>query len=344
MKTRDARSLPSIAQEDLRHKGVKAVLSGKKQKEVAEVFGVSRKAVGNWVKAYRQGGSATLKRKPKGRPRGSRSLNPKQAAWVAKTIVDKRPDQIKLPFYLWTREAVQRLIAKRYGIHVSVWTIGRYLAEWGFTPQKPIRRAYEQDPKAIKRWLKESYPQIRQQANQEGADIYWGDEMGMRSDHQSGRSYAPRGQTPVIEGTGQRFRGNMISAITNKGRLMFMVFKHRFTTDVFIQFLKRLIRQNRRKVFLIVDGHPAHRSKKLKQWLKQHVNAIHLFYLPAYAPELNPDEMLNHDVKANAVGRKRARHAEELVGNVRRYLRRRQHQPEIVKKYFHHTNTRYAAN
>ena len=342
MKIRDARSLPTVAQEDLRCKAVKAVLEGKKQVEIAKIFGVTRQAVGKWVKAYREGGTRILKAKPKGRPKGG-TLLPWQAAQIAKAVIDRHPEQLKLPFYLCTREAVSELIERKFGVLLSVWTVGRYLKRWGFTPQKPLRRAFERDPKAVRRWLEEEYPAIRKQAKTEGAEIYWGDEMGLRSDYVVGRSYGRRGETPVIPGTGQRFGCNMISAITNRGRLNFMVFNRLFRVDVFLDFLKRLVRQAERKVFLIVDGHPVHRSGKAKAWLKKNAHRICLFFLPAYSPELNPDEMLNQDVKSNAVGRRRAHNQDELLKNVRGYLRCCQHQSHMVKKYFEEQHVRYAA-
>lgn len=342
MKIRDARSLPTVAQEDLRCKAVKAVLEGKKQVEIAKIFGVTRQAVGKWVKAYREGGTMILKAKPKGRPKGG-TLLPWQAAQIAKAVIDRHPEQLKLPFYLWTREAVSELIERKFGVLLSVWTVGRYLKRWGFTPQKPLRRAFERDPKAVRRWLEEEYPAIRKQAKTEGAEIYWGDEMGLRSDYVVGRSYGRRGETPVIPGTGQHFGCNMISAITNRGRLNFMVFNRLFRVDVFLDFLKRLVRQAERKVFLIVDGHPVHRSGKAKAWLKKNAHRICLFFLPAYSPELNPDEMLNQDVKSNAVRRRRAHNQDELLKNVRGYLRCRQHQSHVVKKYFEEQHVRYAA-
>jgi transposase len=342
MKTKDARSLPSVAQEDLRRKAVKAVLGGMKQVEAAKVLGVTRQAIGKWLKAYRQGGVKTLKAKRQGRPRGG-SLLGWQSAQIAKTIVDRCPDQLKMPFYLWTREAVGQLIERRFGVRLSVWTVGRYLARWGFTPQKPMRRAFEKNPEAVQLWLDEKYPAIVKQAKQEKADIYWGDEMGMRSDHTVGRSYGRRGQTPVILGTGVRFGCNMISAITNKGQLNFMVFKQRFKADVFEEFLRRLVRQSERKVFIIVDGHPVHRSGKVKKWLNKNEKHIRLFFLPSYSPELNPDEILNQDVKSNAVGRKRARCQSELIANVRSFLWGRQRRPNVVKNYFSEKHVSYAA-
>lgn len=333
MKIRDARSLPAVAQEDIRRKVIKAVLLGTKQVEAARLFGVTRQAVGKWIKAYRQGGEKAIKGKKQGRPRGG-SLLPWQSAQIAKTVIDRCPDQLKLPFYLWTREAVGQLIERRFGIRLSVWTIGRYLNRWGFSPQKPVRKAFEKNPEAVERWLKEEYPAIRKKAKKEMAEIHWGDEMGLRSDHATGRTYGRRGQTPVIAGTGVRFRCNMISAITNKGKLNFMVFRQKFEAEVFKEFLSRLIKQNDKKVFLIIDSHPVHRSIKVKKWVQTHEEQIRIFFLPAYSPELNPDEMLNQDVKSNAVGRKRAHNLSEMITNVRSFLWARQRRPHIVKKYF----------
>jgi len=343
MMNKDARSLPAEAQEDIRRKAVKAVLSGKKQKEVAQLFGVSAQAVCGWVKKYRQKGFRALQSHKRGRPRFPRLLS-WQAAQIVRAITDYHPDQMKLPFYLWTREAVADLIFQRFGIRLSVWTIGRYLKRWGLTPQKPVRRAFEQNPQEVQKWLNEEYPAIRRRAKQVGAEINWCDEMGLRSDHNAGRSYARCGHTPVIPGTGHRFRCNMISSITNRGRLRFMVFQKRFNTPVFLEFLRRLVRQVGRKVFFIVDRHPVHESRKVQKWLMIHKKDIEMFFLPAFSPELNPDEMLNQDVKANAVGRQRPRKQDEMMKSVRKYLRSRQRKPKVVKKYFHEKHVLYAAH
>lgn len=313
------------------------------RQDAGKLFGVTRQSVGQWVKAYREGGEEALQAQKRGRPRGRQSLTSRQAQTIQKLIIDRTPNQIKMPFYLWIREAVGLLIKRRFGVNLSVWTVGRFLNEWGFTPQKPIRRAFEQDPQAVRKWLKEEYPEIRRRAKAERAEIYWGDEMGLRSDHATGRTFSPEGQTPVIPGTGQRFGCNMISAITNRGKLYFMIFDERFNAGMFMDFIKRLRRQIKRKIFLIVDRHPAHRSVKLMKLIKANKKHIRLCYLPGYAPELNPDEELNQDVKSNAVGRRRAHNSSELMRNVRGYLRGRQRHPDIVKKYFQEEHVKYAS-
>ena len=259
-----------------------------------------------------------------------------------KLITERCPDQLKLPFALWTRQAVCQLLAERFGLRVSVWTAGRYLRHWGLTPQKPVRRAYERNPAAVQRWLKKEYPAIRAKAKQEKAEIHWGDEMGLRSDHQSGRSYSKRGHTPVIPGTGQRFGCNMISTITNRGTLRFMVFRKRFTQSVLLAFLRRLLRSVKGKVFLIVDGHPVHHGKMVQRWLATQQDRIALFFLPGYSPELNPDELLNQDIKSHA-GRQRPKDQVHMMRSLRGHLRSTQKQPAKVRRYFREEHVAYAA-
>lgn len=308
MKTADARTLAPAAQEDLRRKAILAWQEGKSKSEIARLFAVSREAVYQWIRRYERGGAAALRARKRGRP-PTPKLAPHQAATTVRLITDRCPEQLKLPFVLWTREAVQQLIRRRWGVALSIWTVGRLLKRWGFTPQKPARRALEQDPAAVQRWLQEEYPAIAAWAKREKAEIYWEDEMGLRSDHVAGRSFAPRGRTPTIVRTGQRFGCNVISAITNRGRLSFRVFRGSFTAKVYLDFLKRLVKQAPRKPFVIADGHPVHKSAMVKRWLAANTDRIRHFLLPAYSPELNPDEYLNQDVKTNAVGRRRAANA-----------------------------------
>ena len=310
--------------------------------EAAQIFGVTRQAVGKWVKKYREGGVRALRARKRGRPSKS-SLLPWQAAQIAKAVVHRYPEQLRLPFYLWTREAVAELIERNFEIRLSRWTVGRYLAQWGFTPQKPMRKAFEQDPEQVHRWLEEKYPEIRRLAKLKKAEIYWGDEMGVRSDHACGRSYGRRGETPVIPGTGQRFGCNMVSAITNRGRLYFMIFKRRFRAEVLMEFLRRLVRQVPRYIFLIIDQHPVHVAAKVKKWFKKNEDRIQVFYLPSYSPDLNPDEKLNQDVKSNAVGRRRPHDQNQMMRSVRSYLYSRQRRPHVVRKYFETDSVRYAA-
>lgn len=344
MEKRDARSLSAVAQEALRKRAVHAYLfGGMTQGAVANTYGVSRYALISWMEAYQSGGEKALDARKKGPPPGHGSLlSAKQAGEIRRLVVGKCPDQLRLPFMLWTREAVRELVLRKYGVKMAITTAGDYLRAWGFTPQKPLRRAYEQNPAAVQRWLEEEYPALRARAKAEGALIYWGDEMGLRSDHQSSRSYGVRGHTPVIPGTGKRFSCSMISAVTNRGQLCFMVFSETFRVKLFLTFLRRLIKQAKRKVFLIIDGHPVHRAKLVQRWRVKHAEELEICYLPTYSPELNPDELLNQDVKSNALGRRRPQDAEEMKENVRGYLFSTQKRPEVVCSYFNEQHVRYA--
>lgn len=314
--------------------------------QAARTFGVCRQSVAAWTLAVESGGSRALsarKRGPKSGPRLIRSVERE----IIRSIRNRCPDQMLLPFALWTREAVAALIRRRTGRAVSVWTAGRYLKRWNMTPQKPMRRAYERDPAAVKAWLKEQYPALKKRAKAENALILWGDEMGLRSDDAIGRSYAPRGRTPVVDAAGKRFGCNMISAISNLGQLWFMVFAGRLNAKRFVEFLGRLLRVSKdRKLFLIVDSHPAHKARKVTRWLDekpaQRSNRLELFFLPGYSPELNPDECLNQDTK-QAMKKNRPRYQWEMIGNVRSHLRRRQKQPQVVRRFFHEQHVRYAA-
>lgn len=344
MDEHDARKLSPEAQADLRKRVVRAVLSGELGKSAASrAFAVSRTSVHHWVEAFVEGGEAALEPKPLGPAPGSVTRAP-PAAEVVPLIRDHTPRDLGLPYDLWTREAVRVLLRERFGVEAAIRSVGRYLGQWGLTPQKPQRRAYEQDPQAVERWREVEYPAIRRRAQQQGAQVHWGDQMGLRSDHQTGTSYAPRGQTPVVRGTGQRFSCNVMSTLTNHGKLRFMVFQRRFTTEVLLEFLHRLLRSVDRKVFLIVDRHPVHKAKKVERWLAERSDRIEVFFLPGYAPELNPDEQLNQDVKSNAVGRRRPANPQQMIHRVRTYLKSTQRQPELVQNYFQADSVTYAAH
>jgi transposase len=343
--SKDARSLDQASQETIRTTAVKALLGGQTQEQVAKTFGVTRQAVGKWWATYKDGGMSALQKKSR-RPKSAdeaSDLSGWQCASIVRTIIKKTPDQLSFGFMLWTRDAVARLIEDRFKIKLSKWTVGRYLKRWGMSPQKPVKKAYQQQPEVVQNWLEKEYPRISRKAALEKAEIQWGDEMGVRSDDQVGRTYGKVGNTPVIKVSGQRFTCQMISTVSNRGTLRFMIFDGKFNADVCISFLKRLIKGMTRKIFLILDGHPVHKSKKVKSWIAANKTKISLFLLPAYSPELNPDELLNQDVKTNAVRKRRAANKTELKKNLFRYLRGRQKRPDLVQRYFHHKHVRYAA-
>jgi transposase len=341
MKKRDARSIKQPAQEELRKQAIKLCSDGKKKTEIIKQLEISKSVLFKWLKLYKKEGVRSLKQKDRGRPKESQLKN-WQLGQLVQSLLNKTPEQFDLPFMLWTRAAIQQLIKQRYKLKLSRWTVGRLLKKLNMTPQKPLKKAYEQNKEKVKEWKEKTYPIIQNQARKENAEILWCDEMGIRSDDQIGRTYGKKGKTPAVLVTGNRYKMNMISAISNRGKLQFMLFTCRFTNPVFIIFLKRLTGKSKRKIYLIVDGHPVHKSKAVNSWLKVNKKKIEIFTLPPYSPELNPDEMLNQDVKTNAVRSKRSKTLSEMKCNLKSYLISRQKTPEVVQRYFDAPTVKYA--
>lgn len=338
----DGRNLSKEVQMEIRHKAVLHWQKHGNMQQTSELFGVSYPAMRKWVSLFKRNGKTALKSDRRGRPKG-RELSRDKASTIIRKISDRTPEQLKLPFGLWTRENVGALLLREFGIKRSVWQIGRYLNEWGFTPQKPIYKAYEQQGEAVAKWLNELYPLIKRRARREKAMIFWGDETGVCSHDSRGRSFAPAGKTPVMRKTGRRFSVTMISAVNNRGKLYFMICNGAVNSDRFITFLKRLIRSRNEKVFLIIDNLPAHKTNRVKQWAKDNAHAIRLFYLPPYSPELNPDEYLNQDLKVSITGKISMKNTDDLKNGVMKFMQKRKRNPKQVEKYFHHPKVKYAA-
>jgi transposase len=238
---------------------------------------------------------------------------------------------------------VSELVEVRTGVRLQVRTVGKYLKRWGYTPQKPLKKAYEQSPAAVGTWLKETYPAIAKRAKTEGAEIHWGDETGLRSDDVRGRGYAPKGKTPVLRVNARREGLSVISTVTNKGEMRWKVFSGALNAKVLIGFLKRLTRMQRTKIFLILDNLRVHHSKLVKQWLADNADRIEVFYLPSYSPELNPDELLNADLKHSVTTAAPARTAKALTRTAVGSLRSIQKQTARIQSYFQHKDVNYAA-
>jgi transposase len=340
---KDARRLSPAAQEDLRRRAVAAVQAGHTQKDVATVLGVTAQAVSIWVNVVRRNDSKALKASRRGRrPGEQKALDAKQEARLRRAVLGKFPDQVAIPGLVWTRPQVRQLIRDWFGIGLSPVTVGKYLRSWGLSPQKPIRRAYEQNPETVARWLTEEYPAIEATARKEKALILWLDQTGLRSDSSVGKGWAPAGQPPVVPKTGKRFGVNVMAAISNKGELYFTCYRGSFTGPVFLVFLKRLVRQIDRKIHLIVDRHPVHRRVSVRDWLAEHAASIEMHLMPGYAPELNPVELLNGDIKRH-VAQANPGDVAELTAAATAHLRRRQSQPNVVKALFRKPEVRYAA-
>lgn len=318
--------------------------NGKKNTEIIECLGINKNSITNWIKAYKKQGKKGLVSKPRGIRQGeNRLLNVSQENQVQKWITDKMPDQMKLPFGLWTRKAVQQLIMDQYKIKIAIRTVGDYLNRWGFTPQKPKKKAYEQNSKAVKKWLEEEYPAIEASAKKEDAEIHWGDETGVKNECQYGRSYAPKGKTPTRTSMAKRLSMNMISTVTNQGKVRFMIYKGGMNSQMFIRFLSQLIKGATKKIYIIVDNLRVHHSKIVKSWIEGNSDRLAIYYLPSYSPEMNPDEYLNCDLKYGLSEKPSPRTEKELKSNVRSHMKTLQNRPCRVKKYFNHPSINYAA-
>ena len=312
---------------------------------ISEVVGVNRNTVGEWIKLWQEGGLKALRVKSPGAPKGSgQILDLQQQQRIRACLIEVTPDQLKLPFALWTREAVQELIKDILGIEMPIRTVGHYLQQWGFTPQKPLRRAYERDAKKVSKWLKEDYPALAKRAKKEGAEIHWGDETGICSHDQIGRGYAPKGQTPVRRQKGKKERVNMISSITNQGKVRFMFYEGSMNALRLLRFFRKLIKASEgRKLFLILDNLRVHHAKIVRAWLDKYETQIEVHYLPSYSPDLNPDEYLNCDLKNELSKRPGSRQLGKLRENAESHLNFLSEQPERVSKYFTSPHIAYAS-
>lgn len=340
----DARKLSSELQQHNRKQAIRMFEAGHGREQIAQALDVHYGTVCRWIRTFQQQGEAGIQLGKRGRRSGEdRLLSPAQEAKLQAIICDKCPDQMKLPFALWSRPAIKVLVWELWGVRIATRTISTYLARWGFTPQKPAKQAYEQRSKEVQHWLDNTYPFIKARARLHNAEIFWGDETGVRNQCQHARGFAPKGKTPVVKASAKRLSVNMISAITNQGKVRFMVYQETMTAKVLIRFFKRLIASSRKKVFLILDNLRVHHAHLVRSWLEKHKQEIEVFYLPSYSPELNPDEYLNCDLKQGIRASSPARTVDDLKSKVSSHMRMLQQKPERVKKYFEHRHIAYAA-
>lgn len=313
--------------------------------QIVGLSGLSYPTVRGAIDLYEEGGMAAIKPATRGKRAGQgRALTEEQERCIRQIICDKRPEQLEMEFALWSRAAVMQLIEREYGIKLSVRGVGNYLSRWGFTPQKPIKKAYEQRPEAVQAWLDEQYPEIESRAKAEGAEIHWGDETALVNTDVRGRCYAPAGKTPVayvVGGTRQKL--SMIATVTNQGKTRWMIIDEAFNSDKLIEFLEALIKDAGKKVFLILDNLRVHHSKPVKAWAAERQDKIELFYLPSYSPELNPEERLNADLK-HAMGTKApARTKAKLKTAATEYMTKLEQSPARVMSFFQDPRVKYAA-
>ncbi|MCA1696456.1 MAG: IS630 family transposase [Actinobacteria bacterium] len=340
MRENDGRKLDHKTLEDIRIRSVRLIMDEQVRiQDVAESLGLRRSTVYSWVKTYKEHGAQALLAKPiPGRPS---KLSDEQVRAVYTILLGKDPRQLQFDFALWTRWMVRDLIKRMYDVELTEQSVGRMLRRLGMSPQRPLVRAYEQDPEAVRRWKTETYPAIREQAVQVGATIYFGDEAGIRSDYHTGTTWAPVGRTPVVRSTGKRHSVNMLSAVTAQGGLHFMLHEESVDSSVFIEFCRRLLHDDGGTVFLIVDNHSTHLSNETRAFVASTDGQLRLFFLPTYSPELNPDEWVWKNVKHDRIGRSGITGAADLYTKATRALQRLQDLPGIVRGFFADPDLRY---
>ena len=340
----DAREVSDDVLEALRLRALRGHELGFTECQLADVLGVARETVSRWWSAYADGGLPALPHRRTGRPEGSgRLLTDAQAEHVQQLLRTHQPEELGIAAPLWSRRAVGDLIRREYDLSLAVRTVGRYLRRWGFTAKRPRRHARDQDPAEVRQWLEETYPAIEARAEREGAEIHWGDEVGVAADQQPARGYAPQGEPATMDVPDRHVRANQISTVTNGGEVRFMTYTQTMTAALFLVFLGRLLRSTTGKVFLIVDRLRAHMTPTVQAWVAAHPDRLEVFYLPRYAPELNPDEYLNNDLKGRVNASGLPHDKGEVRSRIQGFMRRLLHLPEHVMNYFQHPSVQYAA-
>jgi transposase len=339
MRENDGRKLDHQTLEEIRIRAVEQIQEGAHPEDVAEALGMARSTVFGWLARYRAGGMGALLARPvPGRPP---KLSWTQLRTLRAMIVGNDPRQLQFEFALWTRDMVRELIRREFGVRLSAVSVGRLLRKLQLSPQRPLWRAYEQNPERVTAWKQSEYPAIRAEAAQVGATIYFADEAGIRADYHAGTTWAPVGQTPVVRTTGKRDSVNLISAVTPAGALRFATIDGTLNGPKFIDFCRKLLHDTPGPVFLILDGHPVHRSAAVKNFAASTNGQLRLFFLPPYSPELNPDEWVWKNVKHDRVGRAGLRNVKDLKTKALSALHRLQKLPDTVMSFFHDPNLRY---
>jgi transposase len=339
MKTQDGRTLSPKTQEEMRIRAVQRVQDGESPEKVIQALGFARACIYNWLARYRAGGWDALKTgKRSGRPK---KLEGRHLSWIYRTVVEKDPLQMKFAFALWTRAMIAVVIRRQFGIKLSEASVGRLMRQLGLTCQKPLFRAYQKSPEAVEQWKQRVFPAIKKRAKKVGATIYFQDESGIRSDFHSGTTWGPKGHTPVIEVTGGRFSLNMVGAVDMRGQLRFMVVKGSVSAKHICDFLNKLMHNAEGPVFLIWDGHPTHRSRKVKECIASFDGRLEVYTLPSYSPELNPAEQVWNNVKHHGVGRKKVFGPDQLKSITIGKLRKLQKLPSVVRSFFMHPECAY---
>jgi len=335
----DGRTLSHETSETIRRLAVRRVKEGERPSSVIKSYGLCRTTIYKWLRVARRGGEAALKaRKHPGR---TPTLKLRQKLQVRGWINGKDPRQYGFDFGLWTRQIVAALIEQKFGVRIGVTAVGRLLAELDITPQKPLRRAYERDPAEIKRWRTEVFPRLRARAKRVGAQIFFLDEAGVRSDQVLGRTWGLRGKTPEVATSGRRQSVSAISAVNARGAFWYEIYTERLNAARFLELLKHFMRGRKGPLFLVLDGHPAHIAKAVAQYVQSLKGRLELHFLPGYAPELNPDEFVWNHLKGQGVSKKPLRRDESLRSRVQTDLAAIKSRPALVRSFFHAPSVAY---
>ena len=329
----DGRRLDHKALEYIRIVAVKRVVEdGEAPSDVMKSLGLCRTSIYPWLRKFEDKGWDALVEKIAQGPEPK--LSEKQRQQIKRWILGKDPRQFGFDFGLWSRRIVQTLVAEKLGVDLGLTAVGRLLASLDITPQKPLRRAYERDPVAVELWQKETYPKLRKRAKKLGAKIFFLDEAGFQSDPPLGRTYGLKGQTPVVRTSGRRQSLNVISAVNARGEFWAVSYPGKLNAEAFVAFLQNFLDSQRGKVFLVVDGHPAHKAKIVKAYLKRLQGRLELHFLPPYAPDLNPDEFVWSYMKSNGVSKKPLKQNESLTKRVEEDLNKIKRDPGLVRSFF----------
>jgi transposase len=328
----DGRTLPHETSEMIRRWAVRRVRAGESPSRVMQSYGLCRTTIYPWLRAVERGGERALRARQ--HPGPLPKLLPAQKLKVRRWINGKDPRQYGFDFGLWTRQIVVALIEQRFSIKLGVTAVGRLLAELDITPQKPLRRAYERDPAAIKRWTQQTFPKLRGRAKRRGAKIFFLDEAGVRSDQVLGRTWGLRGRTPEVPTSGKRQSVNAISAVNARGEFWFEIYTERLNATKFIELLAHFMRRRKSSVMMILDGHPAHIAKSVARYVQSLKGRLELHFLPGYAPELNPDEFVWNHLKRQGVSKKPLLKNESLRQRVSADLLDIQSRPHLVRSFF----------
>lgn len=337
----DARKLSTNEQALLRRLAAQRVLDGESPKDVTHSYGLGDKTIFKWVKIAKERGLDALAPKP--RPGRGRALTEFEAEEVKRWILSGDPRQYGFDFGLWTRQIVADLIEDRFSITLGLTAVGDLLHRQGLTPQKPMRRAYERDDEQITEWKEKTYPEIKKNAKKQGAEIFWLDEASIRSDDPLLRTWGLKGKTPTVKTSGQRQGISAISALSNTGGFWYQVYTERFNADVFIDCLKDLLKNRRKPIFIITDGHPVHKSKKVREFVASLKGRLSIFILPPYAPDLNPDELVWNYIRQTGTARMPLKKGESLLERTFIDMELVAQDKALVKSFFRNDSVSFAA-